>query len=72
VFVTGDNRWWCGTEWPPARVRPSLWYAHPAGRLDIEPPTQSSVNAYRYDPRPVPVRARPRSRFAAILVTGHS
>jgi putative CocE/NonD family hydrolase len=59
IYVQGIHQWRDEQEWPPARMRPTPYYLHGAGRagtLTAEPPTgDDPPDSFVYDPRdPVP------------------
>ncbi|HLJ09635.1 MAG TPA: CocE/NonD family hydrolase [Planctomycetaceae bacterium] len=59
MFETGTNVWRKYDTWPPKNARAKSYYFHTAGRLTVEPPTESEPDQgndeYPSDPsRPVP------------------
>ncbi|MGH3839247.1 MAG: CocE/NonD family hydrolase, partial [Pseudonocardiaceae bacterium] len=50
VHVGGADEWRELSDWPPPGYLPTVWYLHPAGRLDTSSPPRSPPDRYRYDP----------------------
>jgi putative CocE/NonD family hydrolase len=65
-FVMGANIWKASDTWPPAGMRPTVWYLHSQGHaisaegdgwLSTEEPGDESADQFVYDPaNPVPTR----------------
>ncbi|KOV74850.1 X-Pro dipeptidyl-peptidase [Streptomyces sp. AS58] len=50
VFVMGAEQWRDLPAWPPPGYAPEKLHLHPAGRLALDPPSESAPDSYRYDP----------------------
>lgn len=50
IFVMGEDAWRSFDSWPPAGYSPQRFHLGAAGALTSEPPAESSVGTYRYDP----------------------
>lgn len=50
LYVMGEDAWRSFDSWPPAGYSPQRFHLGAAGALTSEPPAESSVDTYRYDP----------------------
>ncbi len=56
IFVTGENKWYSFSQWPPEGVKNEVLYLQPNNKLDwSKPSVQNSFTEYTSDPsKPVP------------------
>lgn len=59
IFITGENKWYSFTQWPPQNTTPTSLYLSENENLSFAKPTsQKSFDAYQSDPmKPVPYTA---------------
>lgn len=50
LYVMGEEAWRSFDSWPPAGYSPTRFHLGSGGTLTAEPPGESSVDSYRYDP----------------------
>jgi len=50
LYVMGENAWRDFESWPPAGYSPQRFHLGSGGTLGVEPPAESEVDTYRYDP----------------------